>query len=258
MDKNNKNLYGILQISETASPEIIKAAYETLIAKYKASKNDMFKEQSEQYITKINEAYFVLSDPIKRREYDSNLSRRASRFYTSKKVLIAGISAGSIALLCAIGFLKQSGIPKESIAENIILDPIDDLTDDDISLINNALIDDSFTAQLRENELSSYTTSSLSYDDLKYMVWISKDGEEYHTVSSCLNADEQNVPYLVSISMAESSGYFPCSECFNVEEEIFDKSNLAVNRFLQMKHLREEQKEKQEQRRQQRQEKAKE
>lgn len=254
MNKKDKNLYDILQISETASPEIIRAAYESLIAKYDPDKNEAFKEQAEQYIAEINDAYSVLSDPAKRQEYDSNLLHRVLRPRSPKKALIAAGSTGCVVLLFAVGFLffqKQPDVVEEPIAENIILDPIDDLTEDDIALVDNALINDSFMAQLRENELSSYTTKSLSYDDLKYMVWISKDGSSFHTVSSCLSNKESVTPYLVSISMAISSGYAPCADCFSINDS-FKGSNLALQRWNERK----KELEAQEKRRKQRQEKA--
>lgn len=60
--------YEILDISHLASPEEIKAAYETLIRKYRPDKNVLHEAQG--LATKINEAYAVLSDPARRREYD--------------------------------------------------------------------------------------------------------------------------------------------------------------------------------------------
>ena len=254
MNKKDKNLYDILQISETASPEIIRAAYESLIAKYDPDKNEAFKEQAERYIAEINDAYSVLSDPVKRQEYDSNLLHRVPQLCSRKKTLITAGATACVVLLFAVGFLffqNQPDVVEEPIAENIVLDPIDDLTEDDIALIDNALINDSFKAQLRENELSSYTTKSLSYDDLKYMVWISKDGSSFHTVSSCLDTEESVTPYLVSISMAMSSGYAPCSDCFSIDDS-FDGSNLFLHRWNERK----KELEAQEKRRQQRQEKA--
>lgn len=69
-----KNYYDILEINKNASPEIIEKAYKTLVKKYHPDlqENDL-KIKYEEKIKKINEAYEVLSDPEKRKNYDLNL-----------------------------------------------------------------------------------------------------------------------------------------------------------------------------------------
>ena len=69
-----ENYYDILEINKNASPEIIEKAYKTLVKKYHPDlqKNDL-KIKYEEKIKKINEAYEVLSDPEKRKNYDLNL-----------------------------------------------------------------------------------------------------------------------------------------------------------------------------------------
>ena len=65
------NLYNILEVSETASQDDIKKAYRKLSLKYHPDRTnnkadaDKFKE--------INKAYEMLSDPIKRKSYDTSL-----------------------------------------------------------------------------------------------------------------------------------------------------------------------------------------
>ena len=69
-----KNYYQILQIDINASPEIIKKAYSTLAKKYHPDlQPDEKKHESEEKFKLINEAYEVLSDEIKKTEYDSSL-----------------------------------------------------------------------------------------------------------------------------------------------------------------------------------------
>ena len=66
-----KNYYEILEVSTKASPEIIKKAYITLVKKYHPDlQDDSKKEEYENKLKKINEAYEVLSDETKRKKYD--------------------------------------------------------------------------------------------------------------------------------------------------------------------------------------------
>lgn len=69
-----KNYYEILEIDINASPEIIKKAYSTLAKKYHPDlQSDEKKHEAEEKFKLINEAYEVLSDEIKKTEYDSSL-----------------------------------------------------------------------------------------------------------------------------------------------------------------------------------------
>ncbi len=65
----NKDYYKILEISSNANLEDIKKAYRKLALKYHPDKTKGDKE-SEKHFKEINEAYRVLSDPAKRRQYD--------------------------------------------------------------------------------------------------------------------------------------------------------------------------------------------
>ena len=69
-----ENYYDILEVSQKASPEVIKKAYITLVKKYHPDlQDDSKKEEYENKLKKINEAYEVLSDETKKREYDLEL-----------------------------------------------------------------------------------------------------------------------------------------------------------------------------------------
>ena len=64
-----KDYYAILGVERTASPEEIKKAFRTLAMKYHPDRNKDDKSAEERF-KDINEAYAVLSDPEKRKQYD--------------------------------------------------------------------------------------------------------------------------------------------------------------------------------------------
>ena len=69
-----QNYYEILEVNKNASPEIIEKAYKTLVKKYHPDlQQDENKNKYEEKIKKINEAYDILSNSEKRKNYDLNL-----------------------------------------------------------------------------------------------------------------------------------------------------------------------------------------
>ncbi len=70
-----KTLYEVLEVSENASKEIIEKAYRVLAKKYhpdlQTAEN---KQKAENKMKEINEAYSILGDETKRREYDNQLA----------------------------------------------------------------------------------------------------------------------------------------------------------------------------------------
>ena len=65
-----KNYYDILEVSKTASADEIKKSYRKLARKYHPDVNPGNKE-AESKFKELSEAYAVLSDEEKRKEYDS-------------------------------------------------------------------------------------------------------------------------------------------------------------------------------------------
>ena len=65
--------YEILQVTETASDEVIRMAYKALAKKYHPDTFEGDKAFADDMMKKINQAYETLSDPAKREEYDALL-----------------------------------------------------------------------------------------------------------------------------------------------------------------------------------------
>ena len=66
-----KTYYEVLEITQDASPEIIKAAYKVMVKKYHPDNSE--NAGNEKAMMEINLAYEVLSDVEKRRKYDEQL-----------------------------------------------------------------------------------------------------------------------------------------------------------------------------------------
>ena len=67
--------YEVLEVTETASPEVIRGAYRYLSQKWHPDKNPENRAQAELIIREINDAYAVLSDPRRRKEYNASVRR---------------------------------------------------------------------------------------------------------------------------------------------------------------------------------------
>ncbi len=69
-------LYEILEVSENASAEVIEKAYKVLVKKYHPDLQvEEEKKSAEKKMKQINEAYEILGDETKRKEYDLNLKQ---------------------------------------------------------------------------------------------------------------------------------------------------------------------------------------
>ena len=81
-----ENLYELLEVSEKASQEIIEKAYKTLAKKWHPDlQGGSNKALAEEKMKKINNAYSILSDENKRKEYDAKLEEERERLSESQE-----------------------------------------------------------------------------------------------------------------------------------------------------------------------------
>lgn len=84
--KKMKTLYEILEVSENASKEIVEKAYKVLAKKYHPDlQAEGDKQEAEKKMKQINEAYEVLSDEEKRKEYDLKLTQERRKEEVQKQ-----------------------------------------------------------------------------------------------------------------------------------------------------------------------------
>ena len=68
--KKPRTHYDNLQVAETASPEVIRRAYKVLSQRWHPDKNPQQRDKAERVCIMLNEAYAVLSDPVRRAKHD--------------------------------------------------------------------------------------------------------------------------------------------------------------------------------------------
>ena len=87
--QSERDYYEVLDIAPDASAEEMKKAYRRLAFRCHPDRHQA-SEEAHKKMEEINEAYAVLSDPIKRREYDlpRGYGRRVPKFKKGGKVKI--------------------------------------------------------------------------------------------------------------------------------------------------------------------------
>ncbi len=90
-----EDYYQILGVSRTATPEEVKKAYRKLAQKYHPDKAKGNKKEAEAQFKKISEAYAVLSNPDKRKEYDE-FGSQAFRSKFSQEDIFRGFDFNDI------------------------------------------------------------------------------------------------------------------------------------------------------------------
>ena len=88
--QSERDYYEVLGIAPSASTKEIREAYHKLAFKYHPDRNQKSGEAHKK-MQEINEAYAILSDPIKRREYDvpRGYGIRVPKFKKGSKVKIS-------------------------------------------------------------------------------------------------------------------------------------------------------------------------
>lgn len=80
-----KNYYEILEVDKNASEEVIEKAYKTLAKKYHPDLQN--NSDCQDKMRKINEAYEILSNDFKRREYDEKIKRQSVSIEEYNKII---------------------------------------------------------------------------------------------------------------------------------------------------------------------------
>ncbi|NTW07144.1 MAG: J domain-containing protein [Syntrophaceae bacterium] len=91
-----EDYYEILGVNKKASAEEIKKAYRKLAVKWHPDKNPNNKAAAEEKFKKISEAYAVLSDEEKRRNYDNFGSADQFRQQYSQEDIFKGVDLDEI------------------------------------------------------------------------------------------------------------------------------------------------------------------
>ena len=80
-----KDFYKVLGVDDKATPDELKKAYRALAKKYHPDVNGGDRKASERF-KQVGEAYGVLSDPAKRKQYDQ--MRRLGAFGFWKSIVV--------------------------------------------------------------------------------------------------------------------------------------------------------------------------
>jgi len=104
-----KDCYQVLGVDSDATQEEIKRAFRRLALRYHPDHNPEDPKQAEEKFKEVNEAYEVLSDEAKRRQYDYLMSRLEQR---RRVFMVEDILRGS----------SSSGILEELLRELAALD----------------------------------------------------------------------------------------------------------------------------------------
>ena len=80
-----KNYYEILEVDKNASEEVIEKAYKTLAKKYHPDLQN--NSNCQDKMCQINEAYEILSNDFKRREYDEKIKRQSVSIEEYNKII---------------------------------------------------------------------------------------------------------------------------------------------------------------------------
>ena len=103
-----KNLYEILGISQTASKNEIEMAFYNLKVKYHPAVEKEADKKQEQEFAKIEEAYNILNNPEKRKEYDAQLNPEQPQNTSTPKASASTTTANKAQDVLSLGKDNQS------------------------------------------------------------------------------------------------------------------------------------------------------
>ena len=118
----DKTLYGVLQVSRDANPDVIVAAYRSLKSKLDAAaaQGD---EKARNMLRVVHEAFQTLSDPTKRQRYDASIARKETMAANAAVVEPSPLSRfaiPAIAIMLLVGggwyYVAQQEAAKERLA----------------------------------------------------------------------------------------------------------------------------------------------
>jgi len=104
-----EDYYQVLGVDKKASSDDIKKAYRKLAIKWHPDKNPNNKAASEEKFKKISEAYAVLSDPEKRKQYDNFGSADQFRQQYSQEDIFRGFDLDEILRSFGFGGSRSAG-----------------------------------------------------------------------------------------------------------------------------------------------------
>lgn len=224
--------YEILEVREDASQDVINMAYKALCRKYHP---DVYKgfdsEFAADIMTKINEAYEVLSNPESRAAYDKwikmyssgekefstegnvcedekqNSNNEQFREFKRKFILLTMLII-ILLLFAVIGTLKYTSLNSE---------------------YKNLISERDEYKKLAAKYYAYFDTCVISlnnyYEDFAY---ITQDGEHYHKYG-CPYIEDSDL-YVNYINSLKRDGYTECSYCYGDDFKIWIKENSGFSK----------------------------
>ena len=116
-----RTYYDTLQVSRLSSESVIKAAYRVLSQKFHPDKHPERQAWANEQMKRLNEAYEVLSDPVRRANYDSAIAeaeRRSHADHPARKPFRQAASPPNTSTAAQDPSAQRSATPSDSSARN--------------------------------------------------------------------------------------------------------------------------------------------
>lgn len=135
IDSEGRNYYEILEVQTDASPQVIRAAYLRAKSAYRKDSVALYSlispEETEELLRKIEEAFQVLSNPERRREYDhSHGELRSNDDFFSATPNSSALHPGGLANVVSIDRVP----PMETSDSDLLVAPTTDFSVESASL----------------------------------------------------------------------------------------------------------------------------